>query len=107
MSPRCGRPVRRKEQAGVAILEDPVCGRRENHPGRCRSAAAMERARRADARRWARRGRNRRAARHRARRLHENLSAVIAAAAARAERDARLGDARSAGWPVTRTEAAA
>jgi len=107
MSPRCGKPVRRKEQAGVAVLDDPACGRPENHPGRCRSVAAMERARRADVKRWADRGRRQRAARDRARRLHANLSAVIAITVARAERDAGLGDARSAGWPVTRSEAAA
>ena len=107
MSSRCGRPVRRKEQAGVAVLEDPVCGRRENHPGRCRSVAAMERARRADVKRGAARGRHQRSARDRARRLHENLSVVIAAAVARAERDAGLRDAASCGWPASRSDVAA
>lgn len=42
-APRCGRPVRRKEQGGIPVLEDPVCGRPEDHRGRCRSEAAVAR----------------------------------------------------------------
>ena len=100
-APRCGRRVRRKEQGGIAVLEDPVCGRPENHPPGCRSEAAMERARLAAA---ARRERlqalqNRR---RRTRRLHGHLSAVIAAAVAQA-----APGPRSSGWPAARTEAAA
>jgi hypothetical protein len=48
VSPRCRRPVRAKEQGGIPVLEDPVCGRPEGHHGRCRSEAAVARKYRAD-----------------------------------------------------------
>jgi ribosome-binding protein aMBF1 (putative translation factor) len=39
---RCGRPMRWSEPPGWgAVLDDPVCGRREGHPGRHRSETAM------------------------------------------------------------------
>jgi hypothetical protein len=47
-SPRCGRPVRRYELPGVPVLDEPVCGRPEDHNGRCRSAAAVARKQAAD-----------------------------------------------------------
>lgn len=43
LSPRCGKPVRRKEQGGTAVLEDPVCGRTLGHRGGCMSEAAWKR----------------------------------------------------------------
>jgi hypothetical protein len=101
MAPRCGRPVRRKEQGGVAVLEDPVCGRPENHRGGCRSEAAVARALQAASGKRDRLQRQQNRLR-RTRRLHGNLSVVIAAAVTRAERDAG-----ASGWPVTRTEEAA
>ena len=38
LSPRCGRLLQRNERAGP-VLEDPVCGRPEGHPGHCLSEA--------------------------------------------------------------------
>ena len=43
-SPLCGQPMRRNER-GVAILEDPVCGRRAGHPGQHLSESVMRRRR--------------------------------------------------------------
>jgi ribosome-binding protein aMBF1 (putative translation factor) len=37
----CGYVMRRRETPGHPVLEDPVCGRRPDHPGRHRSEASM------------------------------------------------------------------
>ena len=63
MAPRCGKPMRRHERAGRPVLEDPACGRPEDHPGPCRSTAALARIARYEADRW----RNPDFLRHRAR----------------------------------------
>ena len=44
-SPRCGQVLRRLERPGRPVLEDPVCGRRENHPGQHYSEETMRRRR--------------------------------------------------------------
>jgi hypothetical protein len=65
--PLCGKPVRRKEQGGNAVLEDPACGRRKGHNGDCMSEAAWKRKQAADRDYKRGRGRELRAARrHRA-----------------------------------------
>lgn len=45
--PLCGRRMRRYEPArwGVAVVDDPACGRPAGHNGRCLSEMAMSRAR--------------------------------------------------------------
>lgn len=95
--PRCGKPMRRHERPGRPVLEDPVCGRQENHPGVCRSEAAIERARRYDSARWQDTGRAEvRRQRRRTQRLHENLRAVITTAEQVARQRALGGDRRAA-----------
>jgi hypothetical protein len=88
VSALCGRPMRRHEVPGHPQLEDPACGRREDHPGVCRSLESLERIRLYEAGRaasaWAARKRK-----QRDERIHAGLSAVIAAAVAQAERDAQ------------------
>jgi DNA-binding transcriptional regulator YiaG len=46
-APRCRRPMERYEPRGwPPVLEDPVCGRKAGHPGRCRSEMSIKLARR-------------------------------------------------------------
>ena len=78
--PLCGKPMRRVEKPGRPVFEDPACGRREDHPGPCRSEASLARTARYESERWAARGNRQRQVRRRTLRLHENLSAVITAA---------------------------
>ena len=95
MSVLCGKPMRRHEVAGHPQLEDPVCGRREGHPGTCRSRESLGRIRLYESGRaasaWVARKR-----RQRDERIHAGLSAVIAAAVAQAGRDARTVERRAA-----------
>ena len=43
-APRCGKPMLNYEtRLRVAVLKDPVCGRREGHQGPCRSEVAVAR----------------------------------------------------------------
>lgn len=82
MKPRCAKPVRPYELPGIPVLDDPVCGRPEGHPGVCRSAASVARAdeaKRRDSDRINRRDRQKR----RTARVHAQLSAAIDAALAR------------------------
>ena len=90
MTPLCGQPMRRHERPGRPVLEDPVCGRPENHPGPHRSEASMARIKQAETQRWEDRGR-RRKQRRRTQRLHENLRAVIITAE-QVARQRALGD---------------
>jgi hypothetical protein len=89
MNALCGKPMRRHEVPGHPQLEDPACGRREDHPGTCRSRESLERIRLYEAGRaapaWAARKRK-----QRDERIHAGLSAAIAAAVARARQDARV-----------------
>ena len=75
----CGKPMRRVEKPGRPVLEDPACGRRENHRGPCRSEAALARIRRYESERQPV-ATQRRRVRLRTLRLHEDLSAAIAVA---------------------------
>jgi DNA-binding transcriptional regulator YiaG len=80
-APRCGRPMERYEPRGwPPVLEDPVCGRKENHPGRCRSEMSIALARR-------RRG---------PKSQPPTGSPVIAAAIRRARKRARMSQSRLA-----------
>jgi hypothetical protein len=92
--PRCGKPMLRYEKAAFPALEDPACGRPEDHKGRCRSAAAMARYLAADAARNAGGGGRRATVQKRTRRLHVRLIAVIEAAVAQAEAAAAERDRR-------------
>ena len=98
-APLCCKPMRRHEKPGRPVLEDPVCGRREDHPGPCRSEASLARIARYESERWASRGNRQRQVRRRTLRLHEELSAVIAVAE-QAARTRALGPAPSG--PVRR-----
>jgi hypothetical protein len=53
LSPRCGKPMLAYETANGPMLEEPECGRREGHPGPCRSSLALAREAVADVRRKA------------------------------------------------------
>ena len=53
MTPRCGKLMLAYETANGPMLEDPECGRRDDHPGPCRSSLALTRAAVADVRRKA------------------------------------------------------
>jgi DNA-binding transcriptional regulator YiaG len=44
VTPRCHHPMRRCER-DIPVLEDPVCGRRLDHPGQHLSEAVMEKRR--------------------------------------------------------------
>ena len=89
--PLCGKVMRRVEKPGRPVLEDPVCGRREDHPGSCRSEASLARIARYEAERWTDQRSRQRNARRRTLRLHENLRAVITVAE-QAARLRALGD---------------
>jgi len=79
-APLCGKTMRRVEKPGRPVLEDPVCGRREDHPGPCRSEASLARIARYEAERWTDRRSRQRQVRRRTLRLHENLRAAITTA---------------------------
>lgn len=132
-SPRCGKPMTRRETANGPQLEQPECGRSEGHNPPCRSAAALARQYRADVTRAARR----RVRDAEIRALLTEVIAVLAGALAEEDtitvlanaltRDGKCDrcpgclramspgrvtcrrccrDSRPAEWPVTREEAA-
>jgi hypothetical protein len=94
--PLCHAPMRRYERPGRPVFDDPVCGRRENHPGPHRSVAAVARARRADEDRFRDRGIVQLRTRRRTARLHETLTLVVTAASEQARQAALAPPERQA-----------